>query len=221
MDNCLSVIKHETVYYPSRIRELVARALQSASDDKAMIGDMRELMDYYSSVFGILSNCALRELDGTSFKLTRVELSALFASAKANAARLARKAGMDINVDFEDTDATVYVDIDLMDFLFEQLFVAAFRIKKEGKLLLRAIDNSDFVTVELVDNRYGITNDEITELFTPTRRNVDNAGGVAAMEFLVAKEIVRLHEDYTGKHGGRMEARSDVSGTVLLFTLPK
>ena len=221
MDNCLSVIKHETVYYPNRIRELVARALQSASDDKAMIGDMRELMDYYSSVFGILSNCALRELDGTSFRLTRVELSALFASAKANAARLARKAGMDINVEFEDTDATVYVDIDLMDFLFEQLFVAAFRIKKEGKLLLRAIDNSDFVTVELVDNRYGITNDEITELFTPTRRNVDNAGGVAAMEFLVAKEIVRLHEDYTGKHGGRMEARSDVSGTVLLFTLPK
>jgi hypothetical protein len=41
------------------------------------------------------------------------------------------------------------------------------------------------------------------------------------MEYLVAKEIVRLHEDFTGKHGGRMEARSDVSGTVILFTLPK
>ena len=41
------------------------------------------------------------------------------------------------------------------------------------------------------------------------------------MEYLVAKEIIRLHEDYIGKHGGRMEARSDVSGTVILFTLPK
>ena len=34
-------------------------------------------------------------------------------------------------------------------------------------------------------------------------------------------EKVLKYKSYIGKHGGRMEARSDVSGTVILFTLSK
>jgi hypothetical protein len=221
MDNCLSVIKHETVYYPSRIKELAEKVLVSIEDKKSSIADMRELMEYYNSVFGILSNCAVRELDGTSFKFKKVELHELFNNAKRNAERMIRKAGIDIKVVCEDCKSIVMVDADLVDYLFEQLFTVALKIKKQGTLLLRAEESAESVIVEFVDNRYNITNDEVAEMFTPTKRNIDNAGGVNAMEYLVAKEIVRLHEDYTGKHGGRMEARSDVSGTVILFTLPK
>ena len=219
MDNCLSVIKHETVYYPSRIRELANHALLLPNN--SAVADMCELMKYYSSIFGILSNCAVRELDGTSFKLTKVCMSELFNNAKRIAERLLRKSDNSIEITCEKSDAVVLVDTDLVDFLFGQLFMAAFKIKKDGKILLRAIDSGELVTIELVDNRYEMTNDEAAELFTPTKRNIDNIGGVDAMEYLVAKEIVRLHEDYTGKHGGRMEARSDISGTVILFTFPK
>ena len=221
MDNCLSVIKHETVYYPSRIRELAGQALSSAADNMDIVTEMRELMDYYSSVFGILSNCAVRELDSASFSLSNVKLSVLFENAKRYAERLAKKNNVGINVVCEKTDIVIKADIDLVDYLFEQLFTAALCVKKSGTLLLRAIDAVDVVKVELVDNRYEITSDEVAELFTPTKRNIGDDGGVNAMEYLVAKEIVRIHEDYTGKHGGRMEARSDVSGTVILFTLPK
>ena len=219
MDNCLSVIKHETVYYPSRIRELANQALLLPNN--SAVADMCEMIKYYSSIFGILSNCAVKELDGTSFKLTKVSMSELFNNAKRIAERLLRKSDNCVEVTFEKSDAVVLVDTDLVDFLFEQLFTAAFKIKKDGKILLRAIDSGELVTIELVDNRYEMTNDETAELFTPTKRNIDNIGGVDAMEYLVAKEIVRLHEDYTGKHGGRMEARSDISGTVILFTFPK
>ena len=222
MDNCLSVIKHETVYYPNRIRELTEQALLSKTEDKAVIVDMRELMEYYSSVFGVLSNCAIRELDDTGFNLRKIELSHIFNNAKLNAERLVRKAGLCVDVVFEETDAIVSVDTDLIDFLFQQLFAVALNIRKDGKILLRAVDSVEFVTVEMYDNRYEITNDEISELFVPTKRNIDNCNKkVNNMEYLVAKEIIRLHEDYIGKHGGRMEARSDVSGTVILFTLPK
>ena len=221
MDNCLSVIKHETLYYPCRIKELAEKVLVSIEDKKSSIADMRELMEYYNSVFGILCNCAVRELDGTSFKFKKVELHDLFNNAKRNAERMIRKAGIDIKVVCEDCKSIVMVDADLVDYLFEQLFTVALKIKKQGTLLLRAEESAESVMVEFVDNRYNITNDEVAEMFTPTKRNIDNAGGVNAMEYLVAKEIVRLHEDYTGKHGGRMEARSDVSGTVILFTLPK
>jgi hypothetical protein len=41
------------------------------------------------------------------------------------------------------------------------------------------------------------------------------------MEYLVAKEVIRRHEDRTGRHGSRIEARTDAGGTVILFTLPK
>ena len=86
---------------------------------------------------------------------------------------------------------------------------------------MRAEDTADFVRVEFADSRYTITSDEAAELFTPTRRNLGASNDIKGMEYLVAKEIVRLHEDYSGKYGGRMEARSDVSGTVIMFTLPK
>ena len=58
-------------------------------------------------------------------------------------------------------------------------------------------------------------------MFMPTERNLSPDGTLVGMEYLVAKEIVRLHEDNTGRRGSRMEARSDVEGTVILFTLPK
>lgn len=221
MDNCLSMIKHETVYYPNRIRELAVQALSSVDGSVAAVADMRELMDYYSSVFGILSNCAVRELDSTGLKLTDVRLAVLFENARRYAIRLAKRRGVDIVVVYEDTDAVVKIDADLVDFLFEQLLSAAFKVEKNGTLLLRALEGDGLVKVELVDDRYVIPSDEAAELFTPTKRNVNDVGGVNYMEYLVAKEIVRIHEDYTGKHGGRMEASSDVSGTVILFTLPK
>lgn len=220
MDNCLSVIKHETVYYPSRIRELAVNALSSPSENGKAVEEMSELMRYYSSIFGILSNCVARELDGMSFTLEKVGLSQLFDKARRYAERAAKRAGRDVRLVCEDTAAMVSVDAVLVEYLFEQLLSAAMKVEKEGTLTLRAADAGDVVRVELADSRYELTSEEVAELFTPTRRNIDCNNGAGSMEYLVAKEIVRLHEDYTGRHGGRMEARSDVSGTVILFTLP-
>ena len=87
--------------------------------------------------------------------------------------------------------------------------------------MLRATDAGDCVKVELVDNRRTLSSDEVAELFTPSRYNIASRNELVGMEYLVAKEIVRMHEDYTGRHGLRMEARSDVDGVVILFTLPK
>ena len=86
---------------------------------------------------------------------------------------------------------------------------------------MRASDAGDFVKVELVDGRRTLTSDEAQELFTPSRYNIASGNGLVGMEYLVAKEVVRMHEDYTGHHGSRMEARADVEGVVILFTLPK
>ena len=44
LDNCLSTLKHETMYYPSRIRQLI----DSQPDD---VDSLKELVDYYKSLY--------------------------------------------------------------------------------------------------------------------------------------------------------------------------
>ena len=125
-------------------------------------------------------------------------------------------------MEVEPTTAVVSVDSDLVEFLFESLIDAALKADKPGVMGLKATDDGgDSVKVELVDTRREVASDELADMFMPTRRNLSPDGTLVGMEYLVAKEIVRLHEDNTGRRGSRMEARSDVAGTVILFTLPK
>ena len=52
MDNCLSTLKHETMYYPSRIRQLIETGDTSA---------LTEVVEYYRELYGILSQQAVSE----------------------------------------------------------------------------------------------------------------------------------------------------------------
>ena len=221
MDNCLSVIKHETVYYPSRVREFALKAQRDTTVLGTDVAAMSELMDYYNSVFGILANCAKRELDTMCFTPSQTSIAGLFDDARRYAGRMAAKRGLDVSLTYEPTDASANVDATLVTYLFEALIDAALKVEKSGTLLLRATSAADTVKIELIDNRRTLSSEEVAELFTPSRYNIGLHNELLGMEYLMAKEIVRMHEDYTGRHGSRMEARSDIEGTVILFTLPK
>ena len=221
MDNCLSVIKHETVYYPSRVRDLAHKAQTNVAERAAAVATMGELVDYYNSIFGILANCAKRELDTLCFSLSAVPLEQLFSGAKRYLERAAAKRGISLSLSYVPTDICVNVDVDLAASLFEALLDGALKVEKEGVLQLRASDAGDIVKVELIDSRRTLPSDEVAQLFTPSGYNIGDRNGLQGMEYLIAKEVARMHEDYTGRHGTRMEARSDVAGTVIMFTLPK
>ena len=57
LDNCLSTLKHETMYYPSRIRQLI----DSQPDD---VDSLKELVDYYKSLYSLLSAQAMEQVEG-------------------------------------------------------------------------------------------------------------------------------------------------------------
>lgn len=59
LDNCLSTLKHETMYYPSRIAQL----LSGADCDVEAI---REVVSYYNELYTILCEQALRQTEQTS-----------------------------------------------------------------------------------------------------------------------------------------------------------
>ena len=55
LDNCLSTLKHETMYYPSRIKQLI-----DGTDDN--VAALAELVHYYKDLYSLLSAQAMRQV---------------------------------------------------------------------------------------------------------------------------------------------------------------
>lgn len=225
MDNCLSMIKHETIYYPNRIRELVERIIKAENGEKInfeKIAAMRELMDYYSSVYGILTTCAANQLSNTSFLPRRTSLDEVVASAVTFAMRRAKRSGLSLKIDYSGCGESFYGDKELVSFLLESLFEELIAVKIDGELFVRSVAGQETLLVELLDTRRYLDSETMSAMFVPSVNNLRNDGdGVAGTGFLVAKEIVRIHEDCMGLYGGRMEAVAHERGTLIRFTLPK
>ena len=65
LDNCLSTLKHETMYYPSRIRQMA---------DNGDIESMHEIASYYRELYGLLSEQAIRQMEQIKLHLRKVDL---------------------------------------------------------------------------------------------------------------------------------------------------
>ena len=93
IDNCLSTLKHETMYYPSRIRQLV-----SSTEE---LDQIRDLVAYYRDIYSILSQQAMRQFDRLHISLSVVSLGRWFTA--------------------DDNLPRVIVNIQLLDMLFDLL----------------------------------------------------------------------------------------------------
>ena len=65
LDNCLSALKHETMYYPDRIRQLV---------DNGDVNALGEVTQYYRQLYGILSEQAMRQVEQVRLHVHPLEL---------------------------------------------------------------------------------------------------------------------------------------------------
>lgn len=55
LDNCLSTLKHETMFYPSRIKQMV-------DNSNTNIDELSEVINYYHDLYAILAEQALRQV---------------------------------------------------------------------------------------------------------------------------------------------------------------
>ena len=60
IDNCLSTLKHETMYYPSRIAQLLPT--DEANADSTDVSPIAELADYYKDLYVLLSQQAANQV---------------------------------------------------------------------------------------------------------------------------------------------------------------
>ena len=65
LDTCLSTLKHETMYYPSRIRNLI-------DDGDGSIQNINELAVYYKEIYTLLSAQAMRQVTSVKPECTPI-----------------------------------------------------------------------------------------------------------------------------------------------------
>ena len=149
LDNCLSALKHETMYYPSRIRQLI----ENGGED---LHDMNELVDYYKELYMLLSAQAMRLVEDLRYQCRPVPLEKLL-----NALPHINKA--------EGEGWHILGDEDLLAYLFEILA----RLFEGRTVVLTAKDKgARYVVIDLELPNMVYTDDQCRDLFTPTTPNL-------------------------------------------------
>ena len=76
LDNCLSALKHETMYYPGRIRQMM---------NTGQVGDVAEVVEYYRNVYAMLCSQAADQVGKIKIGVRRVAIDQLLSSYDHNA----------------------------------------------------------------------------------------------------------------------------------------
>ena len=229
LDNCLSTIKHETIYYPSRIRQIAERLLASAdehSEDEDMkLADMSELVSYYKDIFTLLASCASRQLDEVTFRRSAVPASCLVTAVQKYYKKSIRKRSVYPELEIEASDVSMIGDKILLEFMLENLVNEALQHEIPGKIQLKIFADQSFVRFDFTDMRRSYPQEELNTFFYPDHVQIDETGRTEALkgtEYLICKQIIREHDEFSGRRGCRINAcqTSDGQGFTVWFTIP-
>lgn len=140
LDNCLSTLKHETMYYPSRIRQLI-----DGTDDNMQ--SIRELAEYYKELYTVLNGQVMRQVESVKLECKPFRLSSVL---KAD--------------EWSGEDFTLLGDKDMVAYLFDIL-----RKQSRQKTLPVEVTEEGLRYLVFKVRMTGMTLDErqCLELFTP------------------------------------------------------
>lgn len=224
LDNCLSTIKHETIYYPNRIKQLIGKLRFEQLDEteeQETIAAISELIEYYKGIFTILSSCASRQLEEVVFRRVTIAVPELTATAEKYF-RKKNKVPVDFRV--QTIDSRITGDWNLLRFLFENLIDEALSVPQAGNVILKVEEDGEFVRFSFTDMRREKSQEELNHLFYPnlSRMTAGERGELRGTEYLVCKQIIRDHDEFAGHRGCRINAEPGTEGGfTVYFTLPK
>ena len=230
LDNNLSTIKHETMYYPSRISQIVTQ-LQAGTDADAQesIAMLDELATYYKEVFTLLSANAARLMDGVNFHRQPIPITSLLHHAEKCLARHQRRhpdltlSLSDSAADSEGSEPMILGDQVMLHYLIDNVLTAFVQLNDRGVISLKPSVSDGFVQLQLSFDNCSFTAEQLHGLFYPEALRYDpDIDTLHGAQMLIAKQIVRLHDDYV-RRGCRIEAHpaaTDGSGICISISLP-
>ena len=226
LDNCLSAIKHETVYYPHKIKQLIGRlhaAPPQSADGADTLLAIEELGVYYKDLLTLLSRCASRQLQEVTFRRTAVQVPLLLQGVERYFRKRTAARRTDLTLTLHSLPVAMWGDAYLLQFLLQCLVDEALSVPAAGQLCVGAQLEDGRVQVYFTDPRRTCTQEELNQLFYPSRKRmwVDDSGTLHGMEYLLCKQIIRDHEDCLGQRGCGMNARpAPEGGYTVYFSLP-
>ena len=192
LDNSLSTIKHETMYFPSRIRQMASSPSPQGETD----GDYSSLLDlvtYYRHIYMLLYEQAQGQTDPSPLRLQPVAVSRLFAYARS------------LGAVCQPADAWVRGDENLLLLLFGQLLSVA---SPDAALSVARHGTMCFITCSVEGQK--LTQEQLAGLFSPQTERI---------EYLVMRQIVREHDAACGHPGLRLGAENTERGYRIFISL--
>ena len=215
LDNCLSTIKHETMYYPNRIKDLLAR--------QEVDSDVYDLIHYYKEVFTLLSECAMKQLERSAFRRRQIPVVRIVEYTAQRAAFYQQRKFDGLSLTVPQSGRTdnkkVQGDLAMLQYMFDTLISAAFDVKECGELRLDFEVSGDFCKFAFTDSRRHWSVDEMATLFyADTLRYDELSDRLLGAEYLLCRQIIREHDEHCGVRGCRVYAEG---GNTVVFTINK
>ena len=223
LDNCLSAIKHETMYYPTRIKQLLQ--VDSESDKAKQIDtkSISELLHYYKEVFTVLSQCAMKQLEQTAFKRRIIPVSEVVAMIEQ--LRDKYKTTIDISIALNDSmssDTRVVCDPVMLQYMLDSL-ISSTDIEDNNQKCIPTFSISifaegQFCQFTITDSRKHWNAEQISNLFyADSLKYNPDTDQLKGSEYILCKQIIREHDDHCGVRGCKIYATQP---NMLTFTLP-
>ena len=223
LDNCLSAIKHETMYYPTRIKQLLQVDSESDKAKKIDTKSISELLHYYKEVFTVLSQCAMKQLEQTAFKRRIILVSEVVAMIEQ--LRDKYKTTIDISIALNDSmssDTRVVCDPVMLQYMLDSL-ISSTDIEDNNQKCIPTFSISifaegQFCQFTITDSRKHWNAEQISNLFyADSLKYNPDTDQLKGSEYILCKQIIREHDDHCGVRGCKIYATQP---NMLTFTLP-
>lgn len=200
LDNCLSTIKHESMYYPSRIKSLVS---QPTTDIQECITELEELTAYYKQLYTLLCGQAERQVAQQMSRRERVKLEDMLA--------MVNKECRTLTVQDEDCPSEIVLRVDgtLLHELWRQLFKFIYSAYGNAcAVRLRMVPQGGMLRLEIYPEGMSLAEDEAHALFYPDRHRIP---------LLIVKQIIRDFDAMNNNPGLRLVAEENVIWFQLIM----
>ncbi|MCR5819575.1 MAG: DUF5112 domain-containing protein [Bacteroidaceae bacterium] len=225
MDNCLSSIKHETMYYPGRIRQIAMRMMNGETN---LLQTLSETTSYYKEIFSLLSAQAGQQSAALNFRRRTLCATFLLKYARHTFKLKCKRAKIDyifttLPSDKAAEDFFLKGDTDLLCFLIENIIegtISSIEKKSEKSggeeavlnCSLSVENNNNFIRFTLTNNSVQLSEDDLHDLFSPD---------INRIPYMLAKQIIREHDIFLGHPGCRINAESQEEyGYKIWWTIP-
>ena len=207
LDNSLSTIKHETMYYPARIDQISQSLLENPDNQQAII-ELNDLVSYYKELYLLLYEQADRQLLQSNFRTQRVNGNEITDYIQKKLTSLQIKDKKEVNFSSTDENHMVCCDKKLLKILLDQLIMVNWKEMNSLHVSFKQIDN----IINIFFTFGGVFKDEyeIINLFTPSKDNIS---------YYIIKQIIREHDAKCGYPGLRLDASQSEEGFIIHFSL--